>query len=189
MNICYIQARGGSKRFRGKNLAPIDGVPMLVAAIRKAKKTGLFDFVVVTSDDPQILQYAADEGVMPLWRTPLASSDDATDDDVAREVLRYFPKADNVCKLYPCSPLLTVADIQRLYDMYITGYRLGHYFVDTASRDAGEIYIFSMDEYRKHGTISLKTFPWKRVVKQECQDINTPEDLERAKLILSRRAQ
>ncbi|MGE5807183.1 MAG: cytidylyltransferase domain-containing protein, partial [Ignavibacteria bacterium] len=47
-NICYIQARGGSKRFPNKAVALWQGMPMLGDAILKAQKTKLFDVICVT---------------------------------------------------------------------------------------------------------------------------------------------
>ena len=90
-SLCYIQARAGSKRFPRKALALWNGKPMVADAIEKAKATGLFDYIAVSSDDPEILQIAVDYGVLPLWRSAKASSDTATDDDVAEEVVSYFP--------------------------------------------------------------------------------------------------
>jgi CMP-N-acetylneuraminic acid synthetase len=88
MNLAYIQARSGSKRFPKKALALWKGKPMVADAIEKAQATGLFDYIAVSSDDPEVLQIAVDYGVLPLWRSPATASDTATDDDVAAEVLR-----------------------------------------------------------------------------------------------------
>jgi CMP-N-acetylneuraminic acid synthetase len=187
MNLCYIQARGGSKRFPMKALALWNGIPMLGDAIQKAQATGLFDYIVVSSDSTEILQVAHDYGAMPLWRTAEASSDTATDDDVAREVLAYFPDVEIVCKMYPCIPLLSPFQIYdtfnlvksnkyKAYDMHY-----GAYLVDNEDKDAGACYIFYNSAFKILKTIALKTFPWiKRDIDNAC-DINTPEDLEIAK--------
>ena len=176
--ICYIQARGGSKRFPRKNLALWNGKPMVADAIEKAQAAGVFDYIAVSSDDPEILQIAVYYGVLPLWRSPQASSDTATDDDVAAEVTRYFPDADYFCKLYPCIPLLTVNNIiQIVYDYQPYA---GAYFVDMSGQDAGALYLFYAKMYRTLETISLNDFPWVRVPIENAIDINTPEDLETA---------
>ena len=178
--ICYIQARGGSKRFPRKNLALWNGKPMVADAIEKAQAAGVFDYIAVSSDDPEILQIAVDYGVLPLWRSPQASSDTATDDDVAAEVTRYFPKARHFCKLYPCIPLLTANDIQELAKY--AGRCTGVYFVDMRHlQDAGAMYLFSHERYLCKKTIALDRFPWVRVPIENACDINTPEDLETAR--------
>jgi CMP-N-acetylneuraminic acid synthetase len=185
MNLCFIQARGGSKRFPGKNLALWKGKPMVADAIEKAKATGLFDIIAVSSDSPEILQIAHDYGVLPLWRTPEASSDTATDDDVAREVLSYFPKVDNVCKMYPCIPLLTKSHIEIACSVYdgTSAINDGVYFTDKDGKDSGTIYIFRVSAWLRENSIALNKFNWgkMRLKDEECQDINTPDDLEIAK--------
>lgn len=52
-NVAIIPARGGSKRIPRKNLALFDGVPMIVRSIRTALDSGLFDQVVVSTDDAE----------------------------------------------------------------------------------------------------------------------------------------
>jgi CMP-N-acetylneuraminic acid synthetase len=179
--LCYIQARAGSKRFPGKNLALWKGKPMVADAIEKAKATGLFDIIAVSSDSPEILQIAHDYGVLPLWRTPEASSDTASDDDVAREVLSYFPDVYVVCKLYPCIPLITKYDIIDLFDDYADNRSNGIYLVDDHGKDAGAAYIFTRSAFYKYKTIALNKFPWGGLVTKNACDINTPKDLEIAK--------
>jgi CMP-N-acetylneuraminic acid synthetase len=180
MNLCYIQSRSGSKRFPKKALALWKGKPMVADAIEKAQATGLFDYIAVSSDDPEVLQIAVDYGVLPLWRSPATASDTATDDDVAAEVLQYFPSATDICKLYPCIPLLTVNDmIQGFVDF---GSYSGAYFCDLSGKDAGCFYRFRKSEYDVFGTIALSKFPWVRIPIDNACDINTPDDLEKAKI-------
>lgn len=52
--LCIIPARGGSKRFPGKNVAKLDGKPLIYHTIDAA--LGLFDKIIVTSDSENILQ-------------------------------------------------------------------------------------------------------------------------------------
>jgi CMP-2-keto-3-deoxyoctulosonic acid synthetase len=184
MNLAYIQARSGSKRFPKKALALWKGKPMVADAIEKAQATGLFDYIAVSSDDPEVLQIAVDYGVLPLWRSPATASDTATDDDVAREVLRYFPKVNIVCKLYPCIPLLRLHVLRMAAEHVIDSGR-SMYSVDKDGVDAGAFYIFPIARYHMHGTISLSRFPWDEAMilrDEQCQDINTPDDLEKAKI-------
>ena len=179
-NICYIQARSGSKRFPKKALALWKGKPMVADAIEKAQATGLFDYIAVSSDDPDVLQIAVDYGVLPLWRSPATASDTATDDDVYFEVIRYFPDADIICKMYPCVPLLTVNDIKLGYfGVHYEDYS-GIYATDHDGIDSGTFYMFQKS--RVEDTISLNGFAWSTIVLSLVQDINTPDDLEKAKL-------
>ena len=153
---------------------------MVADAIRKAKATRLFDIVAVSSDDLEILSIAASEGAIPMWRTPEASSDTADDDDVAKEVLRYFPQELYACKLYPCVPLLEPIDLIEAWRiMRDTGRDI--YSVDKDGKDAGAFYFFAISSLWKKGTIATDRHRWTKYTLEVCQDINTPEDFEEAK--------
>ena len=52
--VAIIPARGGSKRIPRKNLMPFDGVPMIVRSIRLALDSGLFERVVVRSEERRV---------------------------------------------------------------------------------------------------------------------------------------
>jgi CMP-N-acetylneuraminic acid synthetase len=182
VNICYIQSRAGSKRFPRKALALWKGKPMVADAIEKAQATGLFDYIAVSSDDPDVLQIAVDYGVLPLWRSPATASDTATDDDVAREVMQYFPKAHIVCKLYPCIPLVSAWDIADTVNHAMMMYNPGVFLVDKNLQDAGACYVFKADKYWEIGSIALSRYPWKIIETPNACDINTPYDLEKAKI-------
>ena len=52
--IAVIPARGGSKRIPRKNIRPFHGRPMLAWPIAAAKASGLFDRIVVSTDDEEI---------------------------------------------------------------------------------------------------------------------------------------
>ena len=54
MNIAVIPARGGSKRIPRKNIKTFCGKPMISRAIDAAKQSGLFDHVIVSTDDEEI---------------------------------------------------------------------------------------------------------------------------------------
>ncbi|MFZ0294703.1 MAG: hypothetical protein WAL52_13945, partial [Candidatus Sulfotelmatobacter sp.] len=52
--LAIIPARGGSKRLPGKNLSAFFGHPMMAYGISAAVNSGLFEKVVVSSDDAEI---------------------------------------------------------------------------------------------------------------------------------------
>jgi len=61
--VCTVLARAGSVGVPGKNVRLLGGVPLIVHSIRHARATGLFDAVVVSTDDPEVRRIAQDEGV------------------------------------------------------------------------------------------------------------------------------
>ena len=50
-NIAIIPARGGSKRIPRKNIKPFMGKPIIAYSIEAALQSGLFDEVMVSTDD------------------------------------------------------------------------------------------------------------------------------------------
>ena len=51
MKLAVIPARGGSKRIPRKNIKLFGGKPMIAWSIEAAHQTGLFDRIVVSTDD------------------------------------------------------------------------------------------------------------------------------------------
>ena len=52
--IAIITARGGSKRIPGKNIRDFCGKPIIAYSIEAAKGAGIFDEVMVSTDDQEI---------------------------------------------------------------------------------------------------------------------------------------
>jgi CMP-N,N'-diacetyllegionaminic acid synthase len=61
--VCTVLARAGSVGVPGKNVRLLGGVPLFVHSIRHARSTGLFDAVVVSTDDMEVRRIAEDAGV------------------------------------------------------------------------------------------------------------------------------
>jgi len=76
MKIAIIPARGGSKRIPRKNIKAFCGKPMIAWAIIEAKKSGLFDHIIVSTDDDEIASVAREWGA----ETPFMRPDDLADD-------------------------------------------------------------------------------------------------------------
>lgn len=62
MRLCFIPARGGSKRVPRKNVLPLGGRPLIAWTIDAARESGLFDEIVVSSDDAEIISVAEAAG-------------------------------------------------------------------------------------------------------------------------------
>ena len=115
MNLCVIPARGGSKRIPRKNIRQFAGRPMLAYAIDAAHLCGLFSAILVSSEDPEILQLAEHLNATPLTR-PVELADDHTPTVpvishaiAAYRNLGHDPKA--VCCIYPGVPFLQPSDL------------------------------------------------------------------------------
>ena len=109
--IAIITARGGSKRIPKKNIKDFMGKPMLAYAIEAAKKSNIFDEVMVSTDSGEIKEVALNYGAtVPFMRSDKTSNDYATTYDVLEEVINEYNKTgkkyDIICCIYPCVPFL-----------------------------------------------------------------------------------
>jgi len=124
MNIAIITARGGSKRIPHKNRKEFCGKPIIVYSIEAAKQAGIFDTVMVSTDDNKIAEIAKNAGAeVPFMRSAETSNDYATTADVLMEVLEKYKERgiryENVCCIYPTAPFVTGDKLRRAMDMLV----------------------------------------------------------------------
>lgn len=110
--IAIITARGGSKRIPRKNIKEFCGKPILAYSIEAAVASGIFDTVMVSTDDKEIAEAAGRYGAqVPFFRSEVASNDYATTNDVLLEVLDEYEKRgerfETACCIYPTAPFVT----------------------------------------------------------------------------------
>jgi pseudaminic acid cytidylyltransferase len=117
MNLAIIPARGGSKRILRKNMREFNGNPIISYSIAAARESGLYDKVIVSTDDEEIRKLAESYGAeVNSLRPPELSDDHVGLLDVMRhEVLDaqfrgFSPKY--VCCIYATAPLIQAADIK-----------------------------------------------------------------------------
>lgn len=115
--IAIVTARGGSKRIPRKNIRPFLGKPILAYSIEAAVRSGLFEEVMVSTDDREIAEIAEKYGAkVPFYRSEKTAGDFATTNDVLLEVLEEYEKRgqsfDVGCCLYPTAPFVTAAKLK-----------------------------------------------------------------------------
>jgi hypothetical protein len=76
MKIAVIPARSGSKRIPRKNIKPFRGKPMIAWSIEAARESGLFEHIVVSTDDAEIAAVARQFGAEVPFTRPAELSDD-----------------------------------------------------------------------------------------------------------------
>lgn len=118
--LAVITARGGSKRIPRKNTKPFCGRPILTYSIEAAKQSGLFDEIMVSTDDEEIAEIARQYGAdVPFFRSAGNAGDYATTTDVLLEVLqKYQEQGSNftwLSCLYPTAPFVTAEKLKRAY--------------------------------------------------------------------------
>ena len=81
-NLAIIPARGGSKRIPRKNIKDFLGKPIIAYSIEVAKSSGLFDEIMVSTDDTEIADLAIKAGAhVPVMRS-FDTSNDFIDDAI-----------------------------------------------------------------------------------------------------------
>ena len=106
-----IPARSGSKRLKKKNYLDFDGTSILGVAIKKSQEVGLFDKIIVNSDDISLKKVAHDFGVAFYHRPEELASDDATSDQVVLDFFNEF-KPQSLYWINTASPLSKTSDIE-----------------------------------------------------------------------------
>ena len=119
--LAVIPARGGSKRFPGKNLASLGSRPLIVWSIASAKASRYISSVVVSTDDKKIAQVSKDTGaITPFVRPHNLSLDTSPTTEVVIHTIEMLKKQgksyDYVLLLQPTSPLRTAKHIDQAFE-------------------------------------------------------------------------
>ena len=109
--IAVIPARGGSKRIPRKNIKPFCGKPMIAYSIEAAIRAGIFDEIIVSTDDEEIADIAKNVGASVPFMRPKELSDDYTATGAVVEHAIKFLQARGdrikfVCTIYATAPLI-----------------------------------------------------------------------------------
>ena len=121
-NLCIIPARGGSKRIPRKNIRPFLGKPIIAYSIEAALKSGLFDEVMVSTDDDEIIEVAKKYGAsVPFKRSTKNADDYSTLADVVDEVINAYKNEgknfDYGCCILPTSSLIKIENLKKAFDL------------------------------------------------------------------------
>jgi pseudaminic acid cytidylyltransferase len=116
MRIAIIPARGGSKRIPRKNIKPFNGKPMIAWSIETAKSSGLFERIIVSTDDEEIADIAKTYGAEVPFMRPAELADDFTGTvPVIAHAINTCQgmgwHIDKVCCIYPGNPFLQEIDL------------------------------------------------------------------------------
>jgi N-acylneuraminate cytidylyltransferase len=123
-NVAIITARGGSKRIPRKNIKLFRGKPMIAYSIETALNSGLFDMVMVSTDDSEIVEISKQLGAeVPFIRSKQTADDFTGTADVMIEVINDLQKTgkqfDNACCIYPTAPFITKQILDESYKLLI----------------------------------------------------------------------
>lgn len=118
MKTAIIPARGGSKRIPRKNIRLFNGKPMLAWSIEAALQSGVFDRVVVSTDDAEIAAVARAAGAEVPFIRPATLADDFTGTGpVICHAIRWLQEHEQsptlVGCIYATAPLLLPEDLRQ----------------------------------------------------------------------------
>ena len=222
MKIAVIPARGGSKRIPRKNIRPFCGKPMIAWSIEAAKSSGLFEHIIVSTDDAEIAEVAKQWGAeVPFIRTEELSNDHTGTTPVIAHATQWaLDQGFNVaavCCIYATAPFVQINDLKRGWDAMNSGdwnyaftvtdfaapiFRsfkqtaeggvemfFPEYFVTrsqdlpTALHDAGQFYWGYPDAWLEEKRIFDRHSVPVIIPRWRVQDIDTPDDWERAEIL------
>lgn len=123
MRVAIIPARGGSKRIKRKNLRPFNGRPMIDYAVAVARDCGLFDRIIVSTDDLEIADQARLSGAEVPFMRPAELADDHTPTQpvmahAIEELNSQGEKIDVACCIYPAVPLLQASTLSDAFALF-----------------------------------------------------------------------
>lgn len=124
--IAIIPARGGSKRIPRKNIVPFAGRPMISWTIQAALESGVFNKVVVSTDDTEIAAISRSEGAdVPFLRQTHADDQSPVSDAVIAALVQaeahYGQRFGTVAQLMPNCPLRRRDEIRAAWAHFCDG--------------------------------------------------------------------
>ncbi|MCM2306532.1 MAG: pseudaminic acid cytidylyltransferase [Sulfuritalea sp.] len=126
MRLAVIPARGGSKRIPRKNIKDFCGKPMIAYSIECAIGSGLFNEVVVSTDDEEIAAVARSCGArIPFMRPAELANDHAGTIPVIAHATEWFKAAGHspsaVCCIYATAPFVQPGDLKQGLEILESG--------------------------------------------------------------------
>lgn len=124
MKVAIIPARGGSKRIPRKNVKLFLGKPIIVYSIEAARASGLFDRVIVSTDDEEIAAVAQEFGAeAPFRRPPELADDHATSIAVFKHGVQWaidnIGPIEHACCIYATAPFVQPRFLKRGFEQLI----------------------------------------------------------------------
>ena len=143
-----IPARGGSKKIHRKNLADVNGKPLLAYTIETCGAINLVDRIIVSTDDKEIADIAIRYGAeIPFMRPEAFGLDMSPDDDFLKHFFNEID-CDEALFLRPTTPfrdpIIVTSAIIKYWEIStsITGFRSVNHTGDNPYK------MFQIDNYR-----------------------------------------
>ena len=117
--LAVIAARGGSRGVSRKNILPLGGKPLIAWTVEAALASRTLDRVVISSDDPEIIEVAVGYGAEAAFVRPaeLARDDTPGTAPVLHALDAVSEPYEFVVLLQPTSPFRTAEDIDAAVEL------------------------------------------------------------------------
>ena len=116
MKIGIILAKSFSKRVPNKNFRRFNGKPMIHWTIDAAKKSKVFDKIIIATDSDEIIKKFKKYNLEFIKRPKELNKEKYGVDEVMKYCLSYLSeKVEYACCLYACSPLISYQDIKNSF--------------------------------------------------------------------------
>lgn len=109
--LAITLARGGSKRVPYKNIALINGKPLLQYTVEEARKSKYIDKYIVSTDCQRILNICNQLSVECHRRPDYLATDTSTSADALLDVVNKYNEYDYIVEVMCTNPLKIVDDI------------------------------------------------------------------------------
>ena len=192
MNIAIIPARGGSRRIPGKNIREFHGKPIIAYSIEAARKSGLFDHIIVSTDSPEIKAVAFRYNVPVINRPYYLAHDYIGTQEVMQHTLEALDEGDHpikpdlACCIYPCAPMQDYRDLQ-LAEIMLRSPELHRpwYVVPVAEwlQDPGQFYFGAAHAFRNGSPLISDRTRMVQIDPRRAIDINTEDDWAKAEIM------
>lgn len=162
--LAVIPARGGSKGVPRKNIRDLAGKPLIAWTIEEANKSGYIDYLIVSSEDEEILQISRQWGAnTPFIRPKKLAEDNTPGIEVVLHAVQECPEYTHVLLLQPTSPLCRAEHIDSFIEQFHS--QDMKCSIAVTSPDKHPMWMFTMDDNNQLNPFFKGTIPTNR---QEC---------------------
>lgn len=121
--LCVIPARGNSKRLPKKNIKKLYKKPLISWSIDFAVKSKIFEYILVSTDSPEIAKVAQQNGAEVPWLRPdHLATDNATTMSVIKHALAWYKKEHGmpsaIVVLQPTTPIRNILVLNDMLAIY-----------------------------------------------------------------------
>lgn len=121
--LAFIPARGGSKGLPNKNILDLNGKQLIAYTILAAKKSGICDEIMVSTDSEEIANISKKFGAnIPFIRPSKLASDNSPMMDVIMHTIKWYENRGKVFDIFlylqPTSPLRNSSHIKNAFSLF-----------------------------------------------------------------------